>query len=84
MDPSRSHRLVYVINNFEGPRTMQYNTISNIFFLCFDLPFIKFLIITREKQELSGFESGTSSLLAFVDIFIYTYFLLKHNKFILI
>ena len=28
MDPSRSHRLIHVINNCEGPR--QYNTNSNI------------------------------------------------------
>ena len=58
MDPSRSHRLVHVINNC-------YKTNSNIIFLCFDLSFIKFLINTREKQELSGVEPGTSGLLAF-------------------
>ena len=41
--PSRSHRLIHVIHNCEGPRTMfgeQYNTNSNIFVLCFDLLFI--------------------------------------------
>ena len=43
----------------------QYNTNSNIFFVCFDLSFIKFLINTREKQELPGVEPGTSGLLAF-------------------
>ena len=79
MDPSRSHRLVHVINNCEGPG--QYNTNSNTFFLCFDLSFIKFLINTREKQELSGVEPGTSGLLAFgcptepstPDLYIYIY-----------
>ena len=42
MDPSRSHRLVHVINNCERPRgdvrgdvRGQYNTNSNIFFLVF-------------------------------------------------
>ena len=38
MYPSRSHRL----------------EVKNIFFLCFDLSFIKFLVNTREKQELPG------------------------------
>ena len=47
MDPSRSHRLIRVINNCEG----QYNINSNIFVLCFDLSFIKFLINTREKKN---------------------------------
>ena len=62
MDPSRRLRLVHVINNCEGPRTIQTN--SNIF-LCFDLLFIKFLINTRDKQYLPGVEPGTSDLLAF-------------------
>ena len=46
MDPSRSHRLEYVINNCEG------NKIQIVTFcvLCFDLSFIKFMIHTREKQ----------------------------------
>ena len=57
MYPSISH--IHVINNCEG----QYNTNSNFFFLCFDLSFIKFLINTREKQELPGVELVTSGLL---------------------
>ena len=56
MDPSRSHRLIHVINN-----CFLYVTFV---VLCFDLSFIKFLINTREKQELSGVELGTSDLLA--------------------
>ena len=60
MDPSRSHRLVHVINNCEGPQTIQ---IVTFFFLCFDLSFIKFVINTREKRELPGVEPGTSDLL---------------------
>ena len=64
MNPSRSHRLIHVINNaVRGP--VQYNTRSNLLFLCFDLSFIKFLINTREKQELPGVEPGTYFLLAF-------------------
>ena len=48
MDPSRSRRLVHVINNCEGPG--QYNTNCNIFlFLCIDLSFIKLLINAIEK-----------------------------------
>ena len=65
MDPSRSHRLVHVINNCEEPYKDNTKQIVTFFFLCFDLSFIKFLINTREKQELSGVESGTSELLAF-------------------
>ena len=52
MDPSRSPRVVHFINNCED-NTKQ---IVTFFFLCFDLSFIKFLINTREKQELSGVE----------------------------
>ena len=48
MDPTRSHILIHVINNCEGP---QYNTNSKHFFLCFDLLFIKFLINTRENKN---------------------------------
>ena len=55
MEPSRSHRLIHVINNCEG----QYNTNSNTLFLVFDLVFIKFLTNTREKQKLPGVELGT-------------------------
>ena len=64
MDPSRSHRLVHVINNCERApdNTIQ---IVTFFFLCFDLSFIKFFINTRENQELPGVEPGTSGLLAF-------------------
>ena len=61
MEPSRSHIIVHVINNCEGPG--QYNTNSNIILL--DLSFIKFLINTREKQELPGVELGTSGLIVF-------------------
>ena len=43
----------------------QYKINSNIFFLCFNLTFNKFLINTREKQELAGFGPRTSGLLAF-------------------
>ena len=43
----------------------QYKINSNSLFLCFDLSCIKFLINTREKQELPGIEYGTSVLLAF-------------------
>ena len=64
MDPSRSHRLVHVINNCERPRTIQLQIVT-FFFLCFDLLFIKFFINTREIQELPGVEPGTSGLLAF-------------------
>ena len=39
MDPSRSHRLVHVINNCEGPG--QYNTNSTISFPMFDYMLIK-------------------------------------------
>ena len=63
MEPSRSPRLIHIINNCEG--LGQYNTNSNIFILCFDFDFIKFLINTREKQELPGVELGTSGLLDF-------------------
>ena len=59
MDPSRSHRLMHVINNCEGPLTGQYNANSNILLLCFNLSFIKFMINTREKQELPGVEVVT-------------------------
>ena len=87
MDPSRSHRLVHVINNCED-NTKQ---IVTFFFLCFDLSFIKFLINTREKQELSGVEPGTSGLLAFgcptepstpdyyIYMYIYIYMIMKHD-----
>ena len=56
MDPSRSHRLINVINNCEEPG--QYKTKSTIVVLCFDSLFIKFLINPREKQELPGVEPG--------------------------
>ena len=63
MDPSLIRR--HVINNCEGPRTIQYKyTIVTFIFLYFDLLFIKFLINTREKQELPVVEPGTSRLLA--------------------
>ena len=39
-----------------------YNTNISLYF---DLSFIKFLINTREKQELPGVGPGTSGLLAF-------------------
>ena len=63
MDPSRSHRPIRVTNNWEWPG--QYNTNSNIVFFSFDLSLNKFLINTREKQELPGVEPGTSGLLEF-------------------
>ena len=66
MEPSISHRLIHVINNCEG----QYNTNSNIFFLFFDLSFIKLLINTREKP---GFQPGTSGLLDFSCICIFAH-----------
>ena len=53
MDPSRSHRLINAINNCEGPG--KYKSNSNIFFLCFDLSFIK-------QQELLGVEPGIPRL----------------------
>ena len=53
MDLLRSHRLIHVINNCEGPRTIQILTFC---FSCFDLSFIKFLINTREKKEVPGVE----------------------------
>ena len=61
----------------------QYNTNSNIFFLCFDLYFIIFLINTREKQELSGVETGTSGLLDFgcTTECIYIYSSHTYNKY---
>ena len=67
MYPSRSHRLIHVINNCERPtdNTIVLIQIVTFFFLCFDLSFIKFLINIREKQELPGDESRTSGLLAF-------------------
>ena len=61
MNPSRSHRFIRVINNCED-NTKQ---IVTFIFLCFDLSCIKFLINTREKQELPGVEPGTYGLLAF-------------------
>ena len=64
MDPSRSHRLVHVINNcediFAPDNTKQ---IVTFFFLCFDLSYIKFLINSREKQELPGVEPTHLSLM---------------------
>ena len=63
IDTSRSHRPVHVINNCEGPG--QYNTNSKKNFSCVLIYRIKFLINTREKQELSGVELGTYCLLAF-------------------
>ena len=50
MNPSRSHRLVHVINNCGGPNKPQDNRkhIVNVVFLFVDLMFIKFLINTRE------------------------------------
>ena len=56
MDPSRSHRLVHVINNCGAPDNTKQ--IVTFFFLCFDLLFIKFLINTREKQELLESKPG--------------------------
>ena len=53
--------LVHVINNCEGPRTIQKQIVT-FFFLCFDISFIKFLINTREKQELPGVELLHTSL----------------------
>ena len=49
MDPSRNHRLIHVINNFEGPA--QYKYILIFLFLYFDFMFIKLLINTREKHD---------------------------------
>ena len=59
--------VIDMLNNCEDPRTIYLYTkqIVTFFFLCFDLSIIKFLINTREKQELSGVEPGTSGLLAF-------------------
>ena len=53
MDPSRSHRIIHVINNREGPGQYKYICITIVTFVCvcFDIMLIKFLIITREKQE---------------------------------
>ena len=62
MDPSRSHSILHVINNCEGPRTKQ---ILSFLFMCFDLPFIKLFINTREKQELPGVHSSTYGLIDF-------------------
>ena len=66
MDPSRSHRLIHVINNCERPPD---NTIQIVTFvlLCFHLSFIKFLINTREKQELPGVKPGVEPLHAAMD-----------------
>ena len=50
------------INKCEGTRKIKL--VKNILFY-FDISFIKFLINTREKQELPGVEYGTSCLLAF-------------------
>ena len=55
MDPSRCHIRIYVINNFKG--LGQYNTNSYIFFLCFDLSFIKFLIKHRRKTRTAWSQS---------------------------
>ena len=60
-----------------------YNTNSNIFFFGFDLLFIKFLINTREKQELPEVVPKTSGLLVFdcpteCHIYIYIYI---YNKY---
>ena len=52
MNPSRSHRLIYFINDGD---IIQIVT----FFSCDIIYRFKFLINTREKQELSGVESGT-------------------------
>ena len=70
MDPSRSRRLIRVINNCEGPRTIQYKyicivlsgVITIVTFLCFHLSFIKFLINTREQQKLPGVDLVRSSI----------------------
>ena len=50
MNPSRSHRLIHVLNNCKGP--VQYNTNGKKkLVLCFDLSFIKFLNKqTRNKK----------------------------------
>ena len=47
MDPSRSHRLVHVINNCERPG--QYNTNSNIFFSCVLIYRLLSSLQTQEK-----------------------------------
>ena len=60
MDPSRSHRIIRVINNCEGPRLIQKKI--ETFLSCYYLSFIKFLINIREIQELPGVEHGTSGL----------------------
>ena len=52
MDNSRNHRRIHIIITMSDPG--QYNTNSNIFFLCYDLSIIKFLINTREKQKHLG------------------------------
>ena len=65
MESSRIHRFVHVnnIHNCAGPdNTIQ---IVNNIVLSFDLSFIKFLINTREKQEMPGVKPGTSGLLDF-------------------
>ena len=46
MDLSRSHRLVHVINNCEGPGKYKTNSKQNV--LYFYLLFIKLLMNTRE------------------------------------
>ena len=45
----KSYIYTYYKINVRGP--LQYKTKSNIFVLCFDLLFIKFLINTREKTR---------------------------------
>ena len=56
MDPLRSHRLVHVINNREGPdNTIQIVTFVSCVFIHRLLGIYKFLINTREKkQEMPG------------------------------
>ena len=63
MDPSISRRLIHVINNFEGPRTIQ----SKMCILCYDLSCIKFLINTREKMYIYKY------VYVYIYIFAYRY-----------
>ena len=63
MDPSINHRLIHVIYNCEGPRTIQIVTFCS-YVLIYRL-LLKFLINTREKQELPRVQPGNSGLLDF-------------------
>ena len=59
MDPSRSHRLIHIINNCEG--RAPDNTNSKYYFLYLYMFFFKVVDKNiREKQVLSGVDLGTS------------------------